>query len=270
MVIAVKNGAPALPTCLESVFGQTGVSAETLVVDGGSTDGTKQIVQANVSRLAFALSEPDTGVYAAWNKALRKARGEWLCFLSCDDVFTDALALRDLVRAASLAECTARVWYGKVNLVTASGVVAQTLGRPWADCRKDFLGGVMIPGPATLHHRSLFERHGRFDESYRIAGDYEFLLRELKQGSAGFVDRVVVNMKLRGLSNRPDSIYVLLKEVSRARRAHGLIDSPLRLRLGLAASWIGARIHRVLGERVFTVLADLYRVVRGKPRVWTR
>ena len=267
VIVAVKNGSRTLQQCLDSIFAQAGVDVEAVVIDADSTDGTKAILQANASRLGYFFSEPDSGIYAAWNKALARARGAWLCFLSCDDTFSGELALRDLVRVA--AKGSERVVYGKINLVTPRGIVAQTLGRPWQDARAQFLAGGMIPGPATLHHRSLFERHGHFDESYRLAGDYEFLLRELKQGAAVFVDRVAVNMRLRGASNRPDSIHLLVREIARARRQHGLRDTPLRLRLAFATSWIGAAIYRYFGERTFAALADAYRLVRGKPRAWT-
>jgi len=238
-------------------------------VDAYSKDGTAAILQANDARLAFHVSEPDSGLYAAWNKALPRARGEWLCFLGCDDVFHDDLALHDLVRSPAAQNMAGRLVYGKLNLVTPSGAVAQTVGRPWPETREAFLSGFMIPHPATLHHRSLFEVHGRFDESYRIAGDYEFALRELKQAPAGFVDRVAVDMRLGGRSGRPDSIHATLREVVRARRAHGLTDLPARLALALAASWIGAGLFRVAGPAVFGAAADSYRMLRGKPKIWT-
>jgi glycosyltransferase involved in cell wall biosynthesis len=269
VVIAAKDGARTLQRCLDSVFGQRQLRAEVLVVDANSADGTAEVLRANEARLAFHVSEPDTGLYAAWNKALPRARGEWLCFLGCDDVFHDDLALHDLVRSPATQRRAARLVYGKLNLVTPRGAVAQTVGRPWAETREEFLSGFMIPHPATLHHRSLFGIHGGFDESYRIAGDYEFVLRELKQAPAEFVDRVAVDMRLGGRSGRPDSIHATLREVARARRAHGLARLPVRLAVALTTSWIGAGLFRIAGPEVFGAAADAYRVLRGKPRIWT-
>jgi glycosyltransferase involved in cell wall biosynthesis len=264
VIIAAKNSAATLQRCLDSVFAQRGARFETLVVDGASRDATPAILEANAERLAYRVSEPDSGVYSAWNKALRKARGDWICFVGSDDVLHDDLVFRDL-----LGHATAKVVYGKLRLVTPRGVVAQTVGRPWREMRADFLGGFMIPHPATLHHRSLFEEHGAFDESYRIAGDYEFVLRELKRGEATFVDRVAVDMRLGGLSVRPDSIHAALREVARARSTHGVRGTSPRFALAFAASWIGARLYRLAGPRAFGAAADFYRVLRGRPRIWT-
>ncbi len=269
VVIAVKDGAPTLQRCLDSVYAQRHVCAEVLVVDANSMDGTAAILRTNAARLAFHVSEPDAGLYAGWNKALPRSRGEWLCFLGCDDVFHDDLALHELVHSPAAQSMAARLVYGKLNLVTPGGALAQTVGKPWPETREEFLSGFMIPHPATLHHRSLFDDHGGFDESYRIAGDYEFVLRELKQAPAMFVDRVVVDMRLGGRSGRPDSIHATLREVARARRVHGLPRLPARLALALATSWIGAAVFRIAGPSAFGAAADAYRLLRGKPRIWT-
>jgi hypothetical protein len=84
-----------------------------------------------------------------------------------------------------------------------------------------------------------------------------------------FVNHPVVDMSFGGMSSRPAAIYRTLQEVQRARRAHGLRGKPARLRQALAAAWIGNFIQRFLGERAYRFCADLYRVARGKPRIWT-
>jgi hypothetical protein len=127
----------------------------------------------------------------------------------------------------------------------------------------------MIPHPGTLHHRSIFEERGLFDESYRVAGDYELVLREVLLRAPLFVNRVVVDMRFGGMSSKPAAIHETLEEVQRARAAHGLHDKPLRLRQALAAAWIGAWVQRLFGDRAYRISADLYRMVRGLPRIWT-
>lgn len=269
VVVGVKNGAGSLQRCLDSIAGQAGVSRECVVIDSASTDGTRELLEANARRgkVTEFVSEPDSGLYQAWNKALRRCRGDWVCFLGCDDRFHDAHALRHLLDGAAAAAGGARVIYGCVNLTTANGAVAETLGRPWA--RSAFLGGVMIPHPGALHHRSLFEEHGFFDESYRIAGDYDMLLRELLVREPLFVDRVVVDMQFGGMSAQPGVIYRNLREIQRARAARGLLGTPGRLRVALAAGWLGSWIQRLVGDRIYGCCVDLYRLARGKPRIWT-
>jgi len=271
VIIAVRNGAATLQRCLDSVAVQDFESRETIVIDGASTDGTPELLARNLreGRLTTYLSEPDRGVYNAWNKGIARARGRWLCFLGCDDAFHDPGALRALVTAAEASGGRSRVVYGRINRVTASGTLVETIGAPWESARDAFLGGVNIPHPGTLHHRAILEQQGGFDESYRIAGDYHLLLGELKERSAVFVDRVVLDMGFGGLSSRPGTILVALREVARARRARGLTGTPWRLRVALGFAWVGGLVHRLLGDRAYRRLADFYRGLRGRPKIWT-
>ena len=271
VVVGVRNGATTLQRCLDSIAAQDFAARETLVVDGASTDGTRELVERNAraGRIAWWVSEPDGGIYQAWNKAIRRSRGRWVAFLGCDDVFHDAGALGALVRAAQAAGEGARVVYGRIDRVTARGVLVETIGAPWERAREPFLRGVNIPHAGTLHLREMLDARGLFDESYRIAGDYHLLLGELLEHPPVFVDRVVVDMGFGGMSSRPGTILVSLREVARARAAHGLRGTPLPLRAALAFAWFGAGIYRVLGAQAYGRLADFYRALRGRPRIWT-
>lgn len=271
VIIGVRNGIATTQHCLDSIAAQDWPSRQTIVIDSASTDGTAALLESNLKagKITEYVSEPDRGLYEAWNKGIRLSRGEWVCFLGCDDAFHDAGALRHLVEAAQAAPQSPRIVYGLVNRVTASGKVAEVWGGPWTQWRARSFAGFMVPHPGTLHHRSIFEERGLFDESYRVAGDYERFLREVLVQDPLFVDRTVVDMRFGGMSSRPTAIYETLQEVQRARASHGLHDKPLRLRQALAAAWIGAWIQRLLGDRAYRLSADLYRLARGLPRIWT-
>jgi len=271
VIIGVKNGAATLQRCLDSIAAQDLASRETIVMDCASTDGTRELLEANkrAGKVTDYVSEPDGGLYEAWNKGVLRSRGEWICFLGCDDAFHDSQALRYLAAAADAAKGATGMVYGLVNRVTHSGVVAEIWGGPWREAKARTFAGFMIPHPGSLHHRSIFEERGLFDESYRIAGDYELMLRELLVREPVFVERVVVDMRFGGMSSRPAAIYKTLQEVQRARAAHGLHGKSARLRQALAAAWIGSWIQRLFGDWTYRFFADLYRVLRGKPRIWT-
>jgi glycosyltransferase involved in cell wall biosynthesis len=271
IIVAVRNGAGTLQRCLDSIAAQDLPSRETIVIDGASTDGTRELLERNLrdGKIDAYVSEPDRGVYSAWNKGVRRARGRWISFLGCDDAFHDQGALRALVDAADEAGGRSRVAYGRINRVTSGGVLIETIGVPWEQARTPFLGGVNIPHPGTLHHRDLFVERGDFDESYRIAGDYHLLLGELPERPPVFLDRVVLDMGFGGMSSRPGTIVVALREVARARHSHGLRATPLRLRVALAVAWIGSLVYRLLGDRSYRRLADFYRLLRGRPKIWT-
>lgn len=271
VVVGVRNGAATMQRCLDSIAAQDFAFRETIVVDGASTDGTRDLLKANAraGKLTDYISEPDSGLYEAWNKGIRRSRGEWICFLGCDDAFHDASALRHLLEAARTGRSEARIVYGLVNRVTESGVIAETWGSSWTSARAACFAGFMIPHPGSLHHRSIFEERGFFDESYRVAGDFELFLRELLVRDPVFLDRVVVDMSFGGMSSRPAAIYRTLREVQRARAAHGLHSKPLRLRQALVAAWLGSWVQQLLGDSAYRWCADLYRIARGKPRIWT-
>jgi len=85
VIVAVKNGADSLEACLLSILAQEGPKVEIIIVDGGSTDGTLQIIDRYRSRLAAVLNDAKCGVYDAWNRALEHCHSPWIAFLGCDD-----------------------------------------------------------------------------------------------------------------------------------------------------------------------------------------
>ena len=95
IIVAVFNGKETLQQCIDSVAQQTYQNKELIVIDGGSNDGTLDLLNQNSSRLTW-LSEPDSGVYSAWNKGLARAKGEWVCFLGADDFLWDANVLEQM------------------------------------------------------------------------------------------------------------------------------------------------------------------------------
>lgn len=267
VIIAVRNGAATMQRALDSVFAQSYPNVELIVMDGASSDGTTAIIEANAARISHWESEADGGVYHAWNKALDHASGDWISFLGSDDRFCDPAILERVAAHLAADAGDHRVAYGYIDKVRVDGrVVRSTIG-PWDEGRrKAFRRGVMIPHPATFHQRALFERHGRFDESFRIAGDYEFLLRELLEHDPLFIDEVVVEMAGGGISDRSANVYAVQREVYRARYMHGLVKAPpwrsgpLYRRLGRI--WIG----RHLGQGVAHAARDSYRSVTRRSK----
>lgn len=194
VVVAVLNAAGTLQRLLDSVAAQEGVTVELLVADGGSTDGTLEVLRANEHRLAFLSSGPDRGVYSAWNKALPQAAGEWVCFLGADDRFATAGELARVVEAGERAGADlvcSRVRYEQPG--------DRVVGQPWEWSK--MVRFMCVAHPGLLHRRELFDRAGPFAEEYRIAADYEFLLRLGSEVSAAFVDEATVVVGGAGLSS---------------------------------------------------------------------
>jgi len=271
IVISVLNGAATLQRCIESVLCQTYANRELVVIDGGSTDGTVQILERYASALAFWVSEPDRGIYHAWNKGLVRARGDWIQFLGADDYLPATDVYAQLIPILERAFPPARIVYGRVLVEGENGAVVQELGEAWSRARTRFTQVMPLPHTGVLHHRSFFEAHGIFDESFKIAGDYEMLLRELPEGEAVFVPELVLAMKRRGgVSTDPATAVRMMLEVRRAQLMHGL-EHPGRLwRVAYAKARLRNRVWRLLGPRAAAYAFDLARMITGKPRYWTR
>jgi glycosyltransferase involved in cell wall biosynthesis len=261
ILIATRNAADGLPRCLDSIRRQSFRGFEVVVMDGASTDATVDILKASGDVVTAWRSEPDQGIYSAWNKALALARGEWLCVLGADDWLWDENALERLAPQLRAALPGHRVVYSRVRQIDARGRVAAEIGEPWEQARERFRSYVCLPHPGLMHHRSLFEAHGRFDESFQMAGDYEFLLRELKSRDALYVSAVTAGMDLGGKTTSPEYFLQLHREAGRALAMHGLAPPRLRWAYWTVLGWLYRGLHALLGDRAARRLADAYRVL---------
>ena len=222
IIVAVLNRSKTLDRCLRSVEVLDYPGKELIVMDGGSTDGSLSVLEGHKNYIAYFESTPDRGIYHAWNKGMAHASGEWICFLGADDFFWSPHALNELTPFLLVAaEKGIRLVYGQVVKVDQAGSVVRIEGKPWEKIRWLMPHGMPVPHPGLMHHRSLFQVHGLFDDSFRIAGDYDLLLRELRQGQALHAPGVrVVGSQIGGIA---DSLKFLShQEVSRARQKNGL------------------------------------------------
>jgi glycosyltransferase involved in cell wall biosynthesis len=267
VVIAVRNGATTVERALQSVLEQTHPRVELVVMDGASTDGTVAILERYGQRITYWRSEPDSGIYDAWNKALDHVTGDWICFLGADDRFTSPDVLEWLAGPLQVAFPAYRVAYAQGRLIDGNGRVRETLGSPWERVRDAFRSGMALPHPATFQHRELFVTRGRFDASFRIAGDYELLLRELRDGDALFISGVMAtDIGTGGISDHPRSRVRRLSEAERARRMHGLTRTPEWRSPAVLRARIRWAIWRLLGPNAENRAATTYRAVVDRVR----
>lgn len=264
VVVAVRNGAGTLARALDSVLEQTHPDVELVVMDGASTDGTRAILERYGSRIAYWESEPDRGVYHAWNKALDHVTGDWILFLGADDTFAAPTTLEGVVPELAAAAPGLRVAYGEVEIVGPDGAVTGHMGRPWPETRALLEERMPIPHSAAFHRRELFDVRGRFDDRFRIAGDYELLLRELLTADALFIPRVLVHMGVGGLSSRTDLRVLRLREAERARRMHGLPPHRAWRSGAMYRAHVAQWIRRLAGENAERRVMNAYRRVRGR------
>ena len=222
IIIAVFNGAKTLQQCIDSVIQQAYPNKQLIIIDGGSNDGTVELLEANNQSISYWISEPDAGIYNAWNKGLAIANGEWICFLGADDYFWDSSVLESMSSQLLIAPSNIRVVYGQIMLLNSNGENMYAVGKPWLKVKKRFKQIMCIPHPGLMHRSSLFEQHGQFDESFRIAGDYELLFRELQTGNAIFIpDLITIGMREGGVSSDPNNTLKAMQEIRLAQKING-------------------------------------------------
>ncbi len=210
-IVAVFNGANTIERCLKSFVEQTYNNKELIIMDGGSTDGTADILTQWAAHIGYWESAKDRGIAHAWNKAIDKASGDWFLFIGADDV----LASPDVMAHAS-AELQQGwdVIYGQLKFDGGphDGQVIGEVFNPSKLRRR-----MCIPHPAAFHARELFCRFGQYDETYKIALDYELLLRKSDLRARHFRGVVTV-MAGTGVSSR--QLVRSLGEARRAQRTH--------------------------------------------------
>jgi len=224
VITAVFNSHRTVATAIESTLSQTGVNTDLVVIDGGSDDGTLDVLNGYKGRIGTLLSEPDHGIYDALNKGIRSASGDVVGFLHSDDMFADSSVLSRV--AAAFADPTVDAVYGDLLYVDKND--PDRVIRYWraGEFSRERLGwGWMPPHPTFYVRRSVYERLGGFDTSYRIAADYDCMLRFL--GAAGlrvaYIPEVLVKMRLGGASNRTlRNIVRKSSEDLRALRRNGV------------------------------------------------
>ena len=167
VIVVCRNPGRRLAATLDSVWQQRGAAAEPIVIDGASNDGTRERLEADRSRFAALVSEPDDGVYAAMNKGIALARGEWVLFLGADDRLAHDTVLADAAR--NLVDTEAAVTVGEAAY--DDGRIYRLATRPRPIARN------FVHHQATLYRRTVFQEHGGFDATLRIMADYDFNLR---------------------------------------------------------------------------------------------
>ncbi|HVY06724.1 MAG TPA: glycosyltransferase family 2 protein [Burkholderiales bacterium] len=211
IVTIVRNGEVTLQRAMQSVLSQDFASVEYLIVDGGSTDASLQIVRRSEDRLAIWISEPDAGISDAFNKGIVLARGEIIGLLNSDDWYEpgaiSAIVQRMTETGADIACGGLQYWEGGRRTYLVGSNPAK-LAR-----------GMTVGHPTVFVRRDSYRRFGLFRLDFRLAMDYEWLLRAKSKGATFVVlDRCLANMQGGGIGDRRwrDS----QREVARARALH--------------------------------------------------
>jgi glycosyltransferase involved in cell wall biosynthesis len=233
IITIVKNGAETIEETIRSVLDQTYPNIEYLVIDGGSTDRTFEVVRRYAGRISYWASEQDKGLYDGMNKGIRVATGEVVGILGSDDVYVDGQVIENVV--AGMSEHAAESCYADLRYVDRKN--SRRLVRYWKSgpfSKERFKRGWMPPHPTFFVRREIYSKYGAFNTDFFLAADYELMLRFLyRYGiSTVYIPRILVNMKTGGKSHPgPLNTLKAMTENYQAWRVNGLRPNPLTFAL---------------------------------------
>ena len=204
IITAVLNCVGYIEDCMVSVQGQGHKNLEHIIIDGGSVDGTLDVIEKHRDCTTFVLSEADLGVYDALNKGIAIANGDILGILSADDRLAGNDVLSAIVDRIKFGDCDAV--YGHLDFVSREGT--GIIRRKWKSrpyFRNCLENGWMPPHPTLYVKRSVLDSDTFYALNYGTCGDYDFILNLLyrKQIRAVFIDKIMVYMRKGGMSNGP-------------------------------------------------------------------
>jgi len=237
-VISVSfNAVGTIEDTLRSVANSTYSNVEHIVIDGGSTDGTLELIKAHEAELAKWISEPDKGIFHAMNKGLDLATGDLVTFLNADDQHPeDAL---DIVARISMKN-RADIYYGEMlKSRDMNGEEKRMRVRPDLSLMPRTMG---LFHPATFMSRSVFDKIGRFDERYQFSADYDLLLRAYLAGvHFHYITEPLAIFRVGGKSGMDHRSYV---EGYRILKAHDTGHQKAMRKLILKA-WVKEKLYKL-------------------------
>lgn len=218
LITAVFNRRPTVADAIRSAASQSHRNFEHIIQDGGSSDGTIEIVEALRYEKMSIVSEPDAGIYDALNRGIKRCDGDVVGFLHSDDILAHDCVLSKVAEA--FEDPAIDGVYGDLDYVASDDI--SRIIRRWrsGDYEPSSIGwGWMPPHPTLYLRRKVYDEFGLYDTSYSIAADYEAMLRYLVVGRIRlcYIEDVMVKMRVGGESNR--SIGRILKKSQEDYRA---------------------------------------------------
>lgn len=270
VVTVVFNGEEFLEETILSVINQTYDNVEYIIIDGGSTDGTLDIIKKYEHAIDYWVSEKDRGIYDAMNKGVELATGEWINFMNADDFFASKYIIQKVKDNLRNISPLCSIIYGALNLVKDSGEILNIIETPSDVARNKLSYQMSVPHQSQFSKLSVIKLIGGFKIGYEISGDYEMTLRLLRDHDFYFINNLIVaSMRVGGISSNPASSMKVLNEDRRAQLENGL---PMSIPFVLACIRVYIRLSlwKLFGEHFTRKLLDFGNGILGRKTYWTK
>jgi glycosyltransferase involved in cell wall biosynthesis len=231
IITTVYNGGKSIAATLKSVAQQDYHSIEHIIIDGASTDSTLEVVRSNDERVALLISEPDSGVYDAFNKGLRLATGDAVVFLNAGDTYASPFVVSKAVKELSIHGTQAV--FADVLIVDQhdeTRIVRNYSSKGFSPRAMAY--GFMPAHPTLFIRREIYQMVGEYNTKFRIAGDFELCLRIFVNASTPYryIPEALVRMPRGGLSNSGwRSKWAITREMKSACALNGVHTNWIKL-----------------------------------------
>lgn len=197
IIMAVYNRVDKVEQCILSVLNQSYDNLEYIIIDGGSSDGTVDVIQKYADKISYWCSEPDNGIYSAWNKGISHATGDYINFIGSDDAMYDSNVVENIAR---YLDTNVDVLAGRIAMVKENSGFEVIVDNEHVKDREHY-SGRCITTQGTFIKRELCCKY-KFDTSYKVAADYKFFLKYYYDGSTNikFVDDIIQYFSDGGIS----------------------------------------------------------------------
>jgi glycosyltransferase involved in cell wall biosynthesis len=225
IITVVYNNEKTIKDAIQSVLGQTYKNIEYVIIDGKSKDNTVNLINEYQEKLGYFISEKDNGLYDAMNKGILACTGDVIGILNSDDLYQDLDVINDVMEQFN-KDPELDILYG--DLVYVKSEDTAKVVRNWkskAYYNRFFENANVPPHPALFVRNKVYKEAGLFDLDYKIAADYEFMLRIFRNNkfNSKYLNRLMVRMRLGGASNAGfSSIIKQNKEVLNAWKKNNL------------------------------------------------
>ena len=194
VIIATKNISNEFHKTLKSILSQKFKSYEIILIDSSDNEKSKKIINEYSSKVDRILDKGDNGIYDAWNQGLSVSKGKWIVFLGSGDILTENSfgTIHEKIKHKDLD-----LFLTNINLVSKDSC---KFIKPQIFNFNTLSKFIQPPHPGVFHNKNVFINYGKFNDSYKIAGDYEFLLRIVEKTNYEILDIISVEMLAGGVS----------------------------------------------------------------------
>ncbi|RZJ52090.1 MAG: glycosyltransferase [Flavobacterium sp.] len=238
IITVCYNSEATLEDTIKSVAAQTYDNIEYIIVDGNSKDNTLNIVEKYPDVITKWISESDKGLYDAMNKGIAMATGDYIGILNSDDTFYEPQTLEklaDFLKNNNIDACT-----GDIVQHKNGRIIRRYSSKNWTPEKLKI--GFMAPHPSIFFKRSLFEKYGDYTLGYKIASDYELIIRYFLKNEISwkYSNLITTSMAVGGASSSGMSSYhTITEEVGKAFKANNIEYSPFKVKYRMVWKLLG-------------------------------